>query len=97
MFSAMAFAHFLAGRFKEAVSWAEMAVLEKPTYLLAVGIAAACYALAGRAGDANKAITRARQLDPTLRLSTIHNLFPLRRPEDIANWEKGLRLAGLPE
>jgi TolB-like protein/class 3 adenylate cyclase/Tfp pilus assembly protein PilF len=81
MFSAMAFAHFLAGRFKEAVSWAEMAVLEKPTYLLAVGIAAACYALAGRAGDANKAITRARQLDPTLRLSTIHNLFPLRRPE----------------
>ncbi len=97
MFSAMAFAHFLAGRFKEAVSWAEMAVLEKPTYLLAVGIAAASYALAGRVGDANRAITRVRQLDPTMRMSTIHNMFPLRRPEDYAKWEEGLRLAGLPD
>ena len=29
--------------------------------------------------------------------SPISRMFPLRRPEDLANWVEGLRLAGLPE
>ena len=33
MYSALAFAHFFAGRYTEAVSWAEMAVREKPNFL----------------------------------------------------------------
>ena len=48
MYSALAFAHFAAGRYSEAVSWAEMAVQEKPSFLLATCIAAASNALAGR-------------------------------------------------
>ena len=39
MHSALAFAHFFAGRYTEALSWAEMAVREKPSYLLAACIA----------------------------------------------------------
>jgi hypothetical protein len=37
---------------------------------------------------------RVRQLDPSLDTS---NLFPLRRPADLARLAEGLRLAGLPE
>ena len=70
---------------------------EKPSYLLAACIAPAGLALAGRPGDAEKAIARVRELDPALRLSNLDNLIPIGRPEDFAKWEEGLRLAGLPE
>jgi len=96
MHSALAFAHFFAGRYTEALSWAEMAVREKPSYLLAACIVPASFALAGRR-DAEKAIARVRELDPGLRLSNLNNLTPIGRPEDFAKWEEGLRLAGLPE
>jgi hypothetical protein len=53
--------------------------------------------LAGRTEQAQKAITRLRQLDPAFRVSDIKRLVTLRRPEDLARYEEGLRLAGLPE
>jgi TolB-like protein/class 3 adenylate cyclase/Tfp pilus assembly protein PilF len=94
MYSALAHAHFFAGRDTDALSWAEMAVREKPDYLLPHYIVAASNALAGRLADARRAMGRVRQLDPSLDTS---NLFPLRRPEDLARLAEGLRLAGLPE
>ncbi len=42
-------------------------------------------------------MTRIRQIDPTLRLSNLKDLTPLRRPEDMARFAEGLRKAGLPE
>jgi hypothetical protein len=78
----------------DALSWAEMAIREKPDYLLPHYIVAASNALAGRLADARRAMGRVRQLDPSLDTS---NLFPLRRPEDLARLAEGLRLAGLPE
>ena len=42
-------------------------------------------------------MARLRQLDPALRLSNLKDLLTLRRPEDFAKWEEGLRKAGLPE
>ena len=53
--------------------------------------------MAGRQDQAQKAITRLRELDPELRLSKLKDLFPLQQPEDFAKWEEGLRMAGLPE
>jgi len=97
VYSAMAFAQFFSGHFTEAASWAEMAVQEKPNVLITVSIAAASNALAGRLQDAARAMTQLRQLDPALHLSNLKGLFPLKRSEDYAKWEEGLRLAGLPE
>jgi TolB-like protein/class 3 adenylate cyclase/tetratricopeptide (TPR) repeat protein len=97
MYDVQAYAHFFAGRDTDALSWAEMAVREKPDYLLPHYIVAASNALVGRLADAKRAIGRAHQLDPSLRKSNLQNLFPLRRPEDFARLAEGLRLAGLPE
>jgi tetratricopeptide (TPR) repeat protein len=97
MYGALAHAHFLVGRFTDALSWAEMAVREKPDFLLPGCMAAASSALAGRLADARKAMGRVRQLDPSLRASNLQFLFPLRRPQDFARLAEALRLAGLPE
>lgn len=97
MYSVLAHAHFFAGRYTDALSWTEMAIREKPDFLLPHYIAAASNALAGRLADARRAIGRVRQLDPSLHASNLQFLFPLRRPEDLARLAEGLRLAGLPE
>ena len=38
-----------------------------------------------------------RELDPSLRVSNLTEVLPLRRLEDIAKFAEGLRKAGLPE
>jgi TolB-like protein len=92
-----AFAHFLAGRYDEASSWADMALWEQTNYLTTILIAAASSALAGRLTDAQKSIARLRDLDPALRLANIKDWAPFRRPEDLARFKNGLQKAGLPE
>jgi TolB-like protein/class 3 adenylate cyclase len=97
MHSGMAYAHFFAGRYNEAIDWAEKAVRARPTWLTAVRGASASYALAGRLDDARKFMVRMREIDPALRLSNLKDLLPLRRAADFAKWADALRKAGLPE
>jgi len=91
------YAHLLAGRYEEASSWSDKAFREDELYLPAATVMAASKALAGKADEAREAIDRMRQIDPTLRVSSLRDLFPIRRPEDLARFEEGLRKAGLPE
>ena len=95
--AATACAHFFAGRYAEACSWAAMAMRENANAVPSPCIAAASSALAGRLEDAHVAMARVRQLDPDLRLSNLRDLFPIRRFEDFARWQEGMRKAGLPE
>ena len=97
MQAATALAHFFAGRYAEASSWAEMAIRDQPNHIIAVSTAAASGALAGRLAQMQRAMARLRQLDPALRISNLKDLFPIRRSEDFARWADGLRRAGLPE
>ncbi len=92
-----AFAHLLAGRFDEASSWSERAMWERTNYMTPLRIAAASNALAGRLPEAKRAMTSLRNLDPTMRINNVKDWAPLRRPEDLARLEEGLRKAGLPE
>jgi TolB-like protein/DNA-binding winged helix-turn-helix (wHTH) protein len=92
-----AFAHFLTGRYDEALFWAKKARWEQTNYVTPMRLAAASYALMGRLAEAQKIMTRLRELDPSLRVSNIRDWVPLRRPEDLARLEDGLRKAGLPE
>jgi len=95
---ATAHAHFFAGRYDLASSWAEMALRAWPDYVFPLRIAAASHALAGRLGQARKVLARLRQLDPTLRVSNLRErLGPYQRPKDLARYEEGLRRAELPE
>jgi len=97
MRAAAAAAYFFAGRYAEALPWADSAAREQPNYLLAASTAAAANALAGRHLEAQKAMTRIRLLDPNLRISNLKYLFPIQRPDHFAKWEEALRKAGLPE
>jgi adenylate cyclase len=51
------FAHFLAGRYEEALSWSEKALRAQPDWLAAIRLMAASYALGGRVAEAQKAMT----------------------------------------
>jgi TolB-like protein len=90
-------AHFLAGRYDEASSWAEKALREHPKHTPAMRMAAASHALAGRLPEAQEAMARMRRRDPALRVSNLADHVPFRRPEDLARYEEALRKAGLPE
>jgi TolB-like protein len=95
MQTAMSQALFLAGRYAEALSWAEAAVRGHPGYGFASGFVAASAALAGRPEVAEKAVARLRHLQ--LRIADLMEMFPLRQPEHRAKWLEGLRIAGVPE
>jgi Flp pilus assembly protein TadD len=90
-------AHFIAGRYAEAISWAEAAARQQPNHCPAIRTLAASSAMAGRQDKAQEAMAHLRKLDPGLRIANLRDLFPLRRVEDFVKWEEGLRLAGLPE
>ena len=92
-----AMAHLLAGRFDVAASWAEKALRELPSFVMAVSVLAASHALAGRTDEARRAGERLRQLAPTLRVSMLKDWIPIRRPQDFTTLADGLRKAGLPE
>ena len=92
-----AYAHFLLGRYDEAASWAAMALQYNPEFPAGLRVAAASNAMAGRLELAGEAITRLRKLHPALRVSSIRDLVPHRRADDLARFEEGLRKAGLPE
>jgi TolB-like protein len=95
--SGTAAAHFLAGRYDDAASWAEESLRRHSNYAPALRLAAASHALAGRLPEARKFMAFMRQIEPDLRVSILANVVPFRRPEDCARYTNGLRQAGLPE
>jgi hypothetical protein len=95
MQAAVAYGHLYAGRYNEAASWAELAVREG--LLSGWRVLAASCALSGRHEQAQRAMAYLRDLDPALRISTLKDAIPLRRPQDLAVLVEGLRKAGLPE
>jgi TolB-like protein len=97
MQGATAAAHFFLGRYDEAASWAAMALQDNPDFQTGLRIAAASNAMAGRLEQAHEAMARLRQVNPALRVSTLKDLAPFRRAEDLSRFEEALRQAGLPE
>ena len=94
---ALALAHFVAGRYDEASLWAGKALQERANFLPAIRDLAASRALAGRDSEAQAAMARLREIAPAMRVSTVKEWQPFRRPDDLARLEDGLRKAGLPE
>lgn len=95
--AAVSYAHFLSGHYDTASSWAEKALRDNPDFLLAICMSAACNALTGHLEPARKAIARARECNPDLRISNLKDLAPFRRAEHVALFADGLREAGLPD
>ncbi|RWK92234.1 MAG: adenylate cyclase [Mesorhizobium sp.] len=90
-------AHFCAGRYDDAVEWAESSLRSQPNYASAMRVAAAGHALAGRLLEAQQMMARLCAFDPLLRLSNLAEVLPpFYRPDDRSRYIEGLRKAGLP-
>src|SRR5215470_11209885 len=92
--AATGFAHLLAGRYDEAISWAQKACLDQPNFPVAWRLLASSSALSGRLDQGQKALARDLQLDPGFGMSTLSGTF--RRAEDFERYAEGLRLMGCP-
>jgi TolB-like protein len=92
-----AVAHFVAGHHVEAAEWAAKAHREQPSFLGAIRNMAASSALCGHLEQAQRALARARELDPDLRISNLKDRVGPYRPDDFARFAEGMRLAGLRE
>ena len=71
--------------------------LKTQFFFPAIRFAAASHALAGRQSEAQALIARLRRFAPLQRVSNLGDVAPFRRPEHMAKFAEGLRLAGLPE
>jgi adenylate cyclase len=95
--TAMAYAHFFAGRNDEASAWATNVVRQQPNYLAGQRIMMACHAMAGRIDEARQACAVAMRIDPTQRISISNARAPFRRPQDVDRLAQAFRIAGMPE
>lgn len=92
-----ALAHFHAGRYDDAGSWAEKAKRANANFLPAIRLAAASHALAGNLAKVGELMGHLREAEPSLTVSCLDELSPFRRPKDFAKWVDGLQKAGLPK
>jgi tetratricopeptide (TPR) repeat protein len=95
--SAMAFAHFIAGRDYEAARWAAMALRVKPNWLPALRMTIASNAMQGQAEQARRALSAYRQIDPDVTITKLCAYYPFRRHADRQRLIGAMRKAGVPQ
>jgi adenylate cyclase len=91
----IAFAHLAAGRYEEAIEWADRCLREKPSYGALVRAKAVSCAHLGRISEARESLSRLLDLHPGLTIAKL--TLPSLVPELAAVYVEGLRKAGLPE
>jgi tetratricopeptide (TPR) repeat protein len=96
--TAAAFATFTAGRYEESLEWANRTLLEKPDYLPAWRIRAACLGLLGRIEEGNAAVSRLLALSPkeTQSSTRVYYAISIKRASAVDALVDGLGRAGLP-
>jgi tetratricopeptide (TPR) repeat protein len=99
MFSGgLAFAHFIAGQYEEALEWAERCLQEQPRFSSAISIKVVSCAHLGRIEEMRDWLSRMLALRPGLTIAgwkaRVMRYFS---PEILALYVEGFRKAGLPE
>ena len=89
-------AEFVAGRYGEAIAWTRKSSRANPRFIAALRILAASLALSGDEAGAQSVGRDLLALEPSFRVSTFIEWYPLCRPEDLMRLAGGLRAAGLP-
>ena len=95
MQTAIAFAHFCAGRHEQAVTWSEKALGEQPAFVPALRVLVASNASLDRMDDAKKGLARLREINAATRVS--EREFPFQEPRYSAKYAEALRKAGFAE
>jgi predicted Zn-dependent protease len=94
---AMAFAHFIGKRYKEAIACAGSVTTSPQNAAIGSAAVAASAALLGLDKEARRALQELRAVEPNLRLSTLRSRFPIVKDDDYQRFVDALRLAGMPE
>jgi len=97
--SALAAAHCFAGRYEEAVEWADRALHEQPRFDPAMAVEMVSCAHLGRIDEAREWLRRRLELQPKLTIAEwrARGVVKFASPELLTRFEEGLRKAGLPE
>jgi TolB-like protein/class 3 adenylate cyclase len=95
--SGIAWAHFVEGRYVEAVDWVDRALREQPRFMASLRVKMAVCGLLGRLPEASDARRIAIEVDPAITIGKCLRITPLQRPEHVSAYREGLRKAGLPE
>ena len=95
--SAMAFAHFIAGRDDVAADWAASALRLKPGWHPALRIALAANGVRGRLDETNRALRDYLRTDPQISIAKICGFYPFREDAHRQRMIAGLQKAGVPE
>jgi TolB-like protein/Tfp pilus assembly protein PilF len=89
-------AHFAAGRYEQAVSWAEKATRARPQIPFCHGAVAASYAHLGDFSAARRSLDRMRELQSHVSHADLQLLLASTNPEIAERYIAGLKRAGLP-
>jgi TolB-like protein len=95
--SAMAGAYFTAGDDRQALSWAERALHDRPDHFPALSWASASAAHLGHLDKAEGLKNNMLRLLPGMGLTFLANIIPYQQPEHAARLTAGFRKAGFPE
>jgi tetratricopeptide (TPR) repeat protein len=93
----IAFAHFAARRFEQAIEWADRALHDQPRLATAMRVKVAANAHLGRLNAARAELNRMLAIDPKLTIAGYRAYAHWAAPEVLELLVTGLRLAGLPE
>jgi adenylate cyclase len=95
-YSGLAMAHFMAGRYSEAVQWASKCINRKPNWRVGHAILATSLSHLNLLEEAKEAVNIYIENIPNETISKL-SFLPFKNPNDARRFEEGLRKAGLPE
>ena len=95
--SAMAFAHFIAGRDQDASDWATRAARMKPNWMPALRVSIAANAMLGHVAEARHGVQAYQRVDPDVSIRKICQHYPFQRKQDKQRLVEALRKAGIRE
>ena len=95
--TAMAYAHFFAGRPDEGWKLADESVRQQPNYVAGQAALMITNVALGRMEEARQCCALVVKLDPARRMSNEKTRAPFRRPQDIKKHVDACRAAGMPE
>jgi tetratricopeptide (TPR) repeat protein len=97
MQEAMADNCFAAGRYEEAIVWAEKALSGKPKSTSALLTKIASLAMLNRQVEAERSAQQYLQIDPAFRLSLLLPTMPYLNPDHRVLWLEAFRKVKMPE
>jgi adenylate cyclase len=96
-YSGIAMAHFRESRYSEASLWARKSINRKPNWRIGHAVLASSLVHLDLIEKAKEAVENYRENIPNETISDLRKVLPFKNSDDTHRFEKGLRMAGLPE